>query len=402
MAKLEHVYSKYPKTWPYALILTDTFPEKSLLFGTDARYGTEIRYQADATKTGGGTGKLMIDSSGVPSIEGTNGEYTFQFYVNDRGTVYGPLTGTLTTTPYADVTAPTVTVTTTGNVTDLQPALAGTVNDATARVVVTVRGKDYVAINDGVGGWSIAAGVIDPLPAEAVTITARAIDGFDNVGSGTNTITYTGSAYAFVSQWDVAALATANAWTDGQAVREIFSSVGNLGNYLSAENATTLRPSYSAADSSLAFTVTPATRIYNTVLPKFKELFFVFTDTNITNFLNYIGVFNDVQLGVQIKSNNNLTSYLVEGSSITGRVNGAKNIIALRVATDSFVMSVNGGADQTKTKVGLGGYLSRLYIHEPNLSGCSMKVHEIVTTDVLNSTQRTALITALKTKWGIA
>ncbi|MHC3104348.1 Ig-like domain-containing protein, partial [Acinetobacter nosocomialis] len=65
------------------------------------------------------------------------------------GNPSAPSTGTV------DAVAPGVTVTTTLT-NDSTPALTGTVNDPTAKVVVTVDGVNYPATNNGDGTWTLA------------------------------------------------------------------------------------------------------------------------------------------------------------------------------------------------------------------------------------------------------
>jgi hypothetical protein len=80
-----------------------------------------------------------------------------------------------------DLTAPTVAITPlTTSV--ASPALAGTINDNTATIVVRVNGHNYTAVNDGDGTWSLASGVIDPLPTGTYSVTVRATDEAGNVG----------------------------------------------------------------------------------------------------------------------------------------------------------------------------------------------------------------------------
>ncbi|PJG65677.1 hypothetical protein, partial [Acinetobacter seifertii] len=72
------------------------------------------------------------------------------------GNPSNPSTGTV------DAVAPTVTVTTTLT-NDNTPPLAGTVNDPTAKVVVTVDGVNYPATNNGNGTWTLADNTLPTL-----------------------------------------------------------------------------------------------------------------------------------------------------------------------------------------------------------------------------------------------
>lgn len=81
-----------------------------------------------------------------------------------------------------DGTAPTVAVNflKTG---DGTPQLTGTVDDPTAVVTVNVNGKDYLAVNNGDGTWTLPDNTIDPaLPNSTYEVTATAKDPLGNTG----------------------------------------------------------------------------------------------------------------------------------------------------------------------------------------------------------------------------
>ncbi|GGO78760.1 hypothetical protein GCM10011348_11470 [Marinobacterium nitratireducens] len=72
---------------------------------------------------------------------------------------------------------------------DETPALGGTVDDPDATVVVTVDGKDYEAVNNGDGTWSLPDGALDPLPEGDNEISVTATDGAGNSSTETETVT---------------------------------------------------------------------------------------------------------------------------------------------------------------------------------------------------------------------
>jgi surface protein len=99
-----------------------------------------------------------------------------------------------------DVTAPAVTVTSLSTL-DMTPALAGTVNDATATVIITVHNQTYTAINNANGTWSVADNTLSMIGTGTYSVTAVATDlrGNTRTDSSSNELTIT--APAFVSTW---------------------------------------------------------------------------------------------------------------------------------------------------------------------------------------------------------
>jgi hypothetical protein len=72
--------------------------------------------------------------------------------------------------------------------TSTSPALSGTIDDPTAVVSVTINGVTYTALNDGIGGWSLSAGIISPvLSAGTYDVIVSAVDTLGNTGSDTTT-----------------------------------------------------------------------------------------------------------------------------------------------------------------------------------------------------------------------
>jgi hypothetical protein len=86
-----------------------------------------------------------------------------------------------------DTTAPVVTLNSL-TTTESSPELSGTVDDPAAAVVVTVAGRDYLAVSSG-GTWTLAAGTIAPLSQGIHEVIVTATDLVGNVGRTTGTVT---------------------------------------------------------------------------------------------------------------------------------------------------------------------------------------------------------------------
>ncbi|MEG3756311.1 Ig-like domain-containing protein, partial [Psychromonas arctica] len=71
---------------------------------------------------------------------------------------------------------------------DTSPALSGSIDDATATVIVTVNGIDYTTVNNGDGTWSLAADTIAELAEGYVVISVSASDEAGHTDSATTTI----------------------------------------------------------------------------------------------------------------------------------------------------------------------------------------------------------------------
>ncbi|PSD71401.1 hypothetical protein C7G80_08935, partial [Acinetobacter nosocomialis] len=91
-------------------------------------------------------------------------------------------------TGVVDAVAPTVAVTT-ALTNDSTPALTGTVNDPTAKVVVTVDGVNYPATNNGDGTWTLADNTLPVLTDGPHTVTVTATDPAGNVGTTNAVVT---------------------------------------------------------------------------------------------------------------------------------------------------------------------------------------------------------------------
>ncbi|WP_284118917.1 BapA/Bap/LapF family prefix-like domain-containing protein, partial [Acinetobacter seifertii] len=144
----------------------------------------------------GSTVKVTFpDGSTATVVAGPDGKWT----VPNPGDLTDGQTVTATATDPAgnpslpgsavvDAVAPTVTVTT-ALTNDSTPALTGTVNDPTAKVVVTVDGVNYPATNNGDGTWTLADNTLPVLADGPHTITVTATDPAGNVGTGSAVLT---------------------------------------------------------------------------------------------------------------------------------------------------------------------------------------------------------------------
>ncbi|WP_228275000.1 beta strand repeat-containing protein, partial [Acinetobacter seifertii] len=144
----------------------------------------------------GSTVKVTFpDGSTATVVAGPDGKWT----VPNPGDLTDGQTVTATATDPAgnpslpgsavvDAVAPTVAVTT-ALTNDSTPALTGTVNDPTAKVVVTVDGVNYPATNNGDGTWTLADNTLPTLTDGPHTITVTATDPAGNVGTTNAVVT---------------------------------------------------------------------------------------------------------------------------------------------------------------------------------------------------------------------
>ncbi|WP_345795572.1 BapA/Bap/LapF family large adhesin [Acinetobacter nosocomialis] len=131
-----------------------------------------------ATVVAGPDGKWTVPNPG----DLTDGQTVTATATDPAGNPSLPGTGTV------DAVAPTVAVTT-ALTNDSTPALTGTVNDPTAKVVVTVDGVDYPAVNNGDGTWTLADNTLPVLTDGPHTVTVTATDPAGNVGTGNAVVT---------------------------------------------------------------------------------------------------------------------------------------------------------------------------------------------------------------------
>ncbi|QNX71609.1 BapA/Bap/LapF family large adhesin [Acinetobacter seifertii] len=131
-----------------------------------------------ATVVAGPDGKWTVPNPG----DLKDGDKITAVATDPAGNPSNPSTGTV------DAVAPTVTVTT-ALTNDSTPALTGTVNDPTAKVVVTVDGVNYPATNNGNGTWTLADNTLPALTDGPHTITVTATDPASNVGTTNAVVT---------------------------------------------------------------------------------------------------------------------------------------------------------------------------------------------------------------------
>ena len=86
----------------------------------------------------------------------------------------------------AFITAPVVTVLSVTTI-DSSPRLAGTVDDRSAAVTVTVNGSSYPATNNGDGTWSLTAGSFAPLAVGVYDVRVVALDQWNRSGTDSTT-----------------------------------------------------------------------------------------------------------------------------------------------------------------------------------------------------------------------
>ncbi len=116
-----------------------------------------------------------------PADSGLDNTYEVEVTATANGEVDAQLISVNVTD--ADEIAPVVTVTGIST-TDTTPQLAGTVDDPTATVQVTVDGNTYAATNNGDGTWILADNSITPALADGTyDVSVTATDGVGNVGT---------------------------------------------------------------------------------------------------------------------------------------------------------------------------------------------------------------------------
>ncbi|WP_228153352.1 Ig-like domain-containing protein, partial [Acinetobacter seifertii] len=147
------------------------------------------------------TATVVVTVDGVNYPATNNGDGTWTLADNTLPALTdGPHTVTVTATDPADnvgTTNAVVTVDTTAPVValndvltnDSTPALTGTVNDPTAKVVVTVDGVNYPATNNGDGTWTLADNTLPVLADGPHTVTVTATDPAGNVGTDSAVLT---------------------------------------------------------------------------------------------------------------------------------------------------------------------------------------------------------------------
>ncbi|MCQ8849646.1 Ig-like domain-containing protein [Alteromonas stellipolaris] len=159
----------------------------------DAGNGTEITGTAEAGATvnvdvdGDGTPDFTVIADGdgnwsvTPTTPLADGVVITATATDEAGNISGPASDTV------DAVAPVVTIND-ETTNDTTPALTGSVDDATATVVVTIDGIDYTATNNGNGTWTLADDAVATLAEGSYTATVTATDPDGNVSTNTGTI----------------------------------------------------------------------------------------------------------------------------------------------------------------------------------------------------------------------
>ena len=134
----------------------------------------------DAINNGDGTWTLPDNT--INQLEG--GDYITVVTAVDKVGNEGKDDAVLT----IDTTPPIITVDDLAT-NDSTPPLTGTVDNPDAKVVVTIDGHDYNAINNGDGTWTLPDDTISPLTDNIYDVKASATDLEGNVGNGEGTLT---------------------------------------------------------------------------------------------------------------------------------------------------------------------------------------------------------------------
>ncbi len=156
---------------------------------TDPISGTaEIGATVTVTFPDGTIATALADESGSWSVANpgglANGDIITAIATDPAGNASLSGSGTVS----ADITAPVVVLDDSSS-RDNTPPLSGTVNDTTARIVVTLNGTDYEAVNNGDGTWTLADNTLPVLQDGTYNLTVRAIDQAGNTGTDTATLT---------------------------------------------------------------------------------------------------------------------------------------------------------------------------------------------------------------------
>ncbi|MBR9783526.1 MAG: Ig-like domain repeat protein, partial [Gammaproteobacteria bacterium] len=159
----------------------------------EAGNGTEITGTAEAGATvnvdvdGDGTPDFTVVADGdgnwsiTPDTPLADGVVVSATATDDAGNTSAPASDTV------DAVAPVVAfddLTTN----DTTPALTGTVDDATATVVITIDGVDYTATNNGNGTWTLADDVVATLAEGSYPTSVTATDDAGNTDTDTGTL----------------------------------------------------------------------------------------------------------------------------------------------------------------------------------------------------------------------
>jgi hypothetical protein len=167
-------------TWSAANATGVSFPTTADRSGTgninvkvNLAAGASVTYTVTGLTVSGGSGNTISNTVTVMPPEG----------VTDKTTNSGVNSATDTTSISASDTTPPIVTVKTLITNDTTPDLTGTVDDETAKVLVTVNGTTYEATNKGDGTWFLAGTKLAPLPDGSYDIKAEAIDTLGNKGT---------------------------------------------------------------------------------------------------------------------------------------------------------------------------------------------------------------------------
>lgn len=419
MVTKANLFIKPAKTQQYVLIDVSTFPPRSLLYGSNARAGCELIHDLIANKTGGGTGRVMVDTKGVPVIIGPAGEYSFAWHVRDKASFVRSalFQAVITTTPFSDTTAPTITwAEANSTVTDTaSPALSGTVNDSTATIVVTMNGIDYPATNNG-STWSLAAGVLADISVSPLTstITVSAVDAYGNIATPVSgTIANISTSYTWIARYEPRNDGVA----DGAAYANVHDYAGTAN--LSKTNGNGVNFTFSNANAGMYTDPTSTQHFGSTSIPAYNEMFIVVKESaSMSGATGRYVVESRPASSVRFSLRNNtgatwrFFNQAGSGKNITGaRAQGTPQLIHIRMSdtaqgdanNTTMVASLNGGAEDTLSSATTSQTGTAIHLHDANgNSGWEGHYLEVGVTTSLSSAQRARVISELKTKWGIA
>lgn len=419
MVTKTNLFIKTAKTQQYVLIDVSTFPPRSLLYGSNARANCELIHDLIANKTGGGTGRVIVDTKGVPVIIGPAGEYTFAWHVRDKATFArsGIYQCVINSAGFSDVTAPTITwAEANTSVTDVaSPALSGTVNDASATIVVTMSGIDYPATNNG-STWSLAAGTLANIATSPTTssITVSAIDNYGNISTPvTGTITNISTAYTWLALYEPRNDGVA----DGAAYANVHDYAGTANLSKTAGNGVNF--TFSNANAGMYSPPTSTQHFGSTALATYNELFIVINEASSMSASSglYVLESRTAANGIRFSLRNNtgatwrIYNQASSGVSLPGRTQGARQLIHIRMTdtthgdanNTTLVASLNGGTEVTLASGTTSQTGGAIHLHDANGSaGWEGYYLEIGATASLSTAQRARVISEMKTKWGIA